>query len=1106
MKAHRIAQLFVCCLLAGHTWADDFSDSVRHTFIETAHYRLATSNDVSLFATADDSAGLSNGVPVELLEGNGSDEQQWELEVWDDDLYRIKMLTDPWFLRADAETDGWGDGDPVKIHSWMNWNSQMWQIHRLGDGLVGIEMGDTGYYLDTPALSAGTPLQISQWHGGDNQRWVLQLRANVQSPAIVKGTDGNLLVFFKQFSPTNGVQGLLYASDDDGESWTQRYVFDEQAVYGPTFFANESALYMMYIDTSDATKLQLKKSTDHGVSWSNHVLATYPYVISTSGGADMLVKDGILYYSFSDRGGTVDDTGWSSNFRLRVASASVASDLTSPANWIITDPLECPSDPAAPNTRKGWLEPNCMTGPDGRVWVIARVDQFELGSVAAVLKVSDDRTSLEFANQYPAPDNEPGFLDAPWAGASKFHFLYDEVSGKYLVLSNPFMGAPSANTSHLNARNVLALYESDNLKDFRLVKTLIDDDLLEDWSLSSWHTGFQYPAAVIDGSDLKFVSRTAYNGFWNQHDANLGTYHELENFRSYLSPDGEVAHYTFDLPNDSGKDTSKMRGTSADLYGAIYNAAGQFGGCLVFDGANDWAGLQNRVSPKFHQSEAVSFSAWIKKTSESGTVYSSAINDLNTGLCLKFVSGMLRMTGRSQAGDDLQVMDFSFPADSDWHHITAVWDFAGDAMRLWLDGAPQAGAGTVIFSGTVYLRSAPARQDSIGCFFTGRDFFAGAMDDIRFFSRDLNSWEIADLYNGKEYTQGELIAAESFDYPLGTVINAGDRLGDGIDGFAAAWQFEVNSGEIVSNLTFPGLASSGNALRLIRNDSGWLFRGLDEYLTEGTYYFSFLFRRDDSNNDGSENWRWLIKHAKSTPVGASTKIAAGSTSVELTSLIVTGDSAQAGTVPYLLSEPALMLLRFTIDDDGAETASMKWYHSSDALPSDDQQIVWDVNSAGEFSGGGGWQLILPANIPAMIIDEFRMGSSLSSVLPGGYSAWATGIGLVGPAWADADGDGILNLYEYGLDGDPLDAGKVGQPLFFSRDGDALKCIYPVRFDADGVLRYTLLTSTNLASGLWQTNAYTVAGTNVTGNTLNFVTNSVPASEPAGFVKLMIEED
>ena len=106
---------------------------------------------------------------------------------------------------------------------------------------------------------------------------------------------------------------------------------------------------------------------------------------------------------------------------------------------MFSSPKAFPATPAVQGIRKGWLEPNCARGPDGRIWVIARVDHEPEGNVAALLKLSTDRKQLEFKNQYPAVKDETGFFHAPWAGSAKFHILFDDVSGRYLVMSNPYL-------------------------------------------------------------------------------------------------------------------------------------------------------------------------------------------------------------------------------------------------------------------------------------------------------------------------------------------------------------------------------------------------------------------------------------------------------------------------------------------------------------------------------------------------------------------------------------------------------------------------------------------------------------------------------------------
>ena len=63
-------------------------------------------------------------------------------------------------------------------------------------------------------------------------------------------------------------------------------------------------------------------------------------------------------------------------------------------------------------------------------------------------------------------------------------------------------------------------------------------------------------------------------------------------------------------------------------------------------------------------------------------------------------------------------------------------------------------------------------------------------------------------------------------------------------------------------------------------------------------------------------------------------------------------------------------------------------------------------------------------------------------------------------------------------------------------------MHPKRSD-DPALIYTVETTTNLVSGVWTNDGYTVTGTNVTGGPLNFVTNDVDTVREKAFIRLRI---
>ncbi|HKL21022.1 MAG TPA: hypothetical protein VJ904_04405, partial [Tichowtungia sp.] len=131
-------------------------------------------------------------------------------------------------------------------------------------------------------------------------------------------------------------------------------------------------------------------------------------------------------------------------------------------------------------------------------------------------------------------------------------------------------------------------------------------------------------------------------------------------------------------------------------------------------------------------------------------------------------------------------------------------------------------------------------------------------------------------------------------------------------------------------------------------------------------------------------------------------------------------------------------------------------------------------------------------------------SLVSGVALSGYDVWAAGwSNNIGVAANDFDGDGLNNLYEYGMGGNPTNALDRGTLPTFTRYGSRFLYIYPQRSD-DGSLIYTVETTTNLLdSGSWTHIGTTVIGTNVTGGEISFVTNDVDTVESEKYIRLKI---
>ncbi|MEA2068517.1 MAG: hypothetical protein U9P12_04890 [Verrucomicrobiota bacterium] len=147
------------------------------------------------------------------------------------------------------------------------------------------------------------------------------------------------------------------------------------------------------------------------------------------------------------------------------------------------------------------------------------------------------------------------------------------------------------------------------------------------------------------------------------------------------------------------------------------------------------------------------------------------------------------------------------------------------------------------------------------------------------------------------------------------------------------------------------------------------------------------------------------------------------------------------------------------------------------------------------------------------IDNVRITSNLE--LGSSYSQWAADSGLDMGVNDDPtdnpDGDGLNNLYEYGLGGDPTNGADQGiSPAYVvTMDGGTnwFTYVYPKRSSAESGIAYHLETDTDLvlAPG-WTNGNYEVLGTWVTGGEFNYVTNRVSTDgEAQQFIQLIIEE-
>ncbi len=163
-----------------------------------------------------------------------------------------------------------------------------------------------------------------------------------------------------------------------------------------------------------------------------------------------------------------------------------------------------------------------------------------------------------------------------------------------------------------------------------------------------------------------------------------------------------------------------------------------------------------------------------------------------------------------------------------------------------------------------------------------------------------------------------------------------------------------------------------------------------------------------------------------------------------------------------------------------------------------------VDSGSNFTDGYAG-LLAPHAGYASKFDNFAL-----RLVVGGYEGWAAGWGDVdiGAKTNDYDADGLVNIYEYGLGGDPTNALDQGTAPEFGVENiggtNWFAYIHPQLSDPDSGLSYYLETSTDLVVGAWTNSGYSVAGTNVTSGELDFVTNVTGMVEGKKFIRLIIE--
>lgn len=329
------------------------------------------------------------------------------------------------------------------------------------------------------------------------------------SPSLLRLPSGRLLSSMDVFAgsaPQNLT--LIFFSDDEGETW--HYLTELFPCFWGRMFFRNGRLYMLGCST-EYGDLLIGASDNEGRDW------TLPTVLFRGG---CHTKERGLHRApmpFCEHAGRiwtdVQFGSWKAaemNDAVLSAPADCA-DYTDPTVWRMTDiwryAEKMENEPLRDPGAAGVIEGNTVVSPDGKLYDFLRY----VRGKCLLLKVDEND-----------PDRMPSFAGLAELPIipSKFEIQHDEKTGDYYAICSRALDDPPTK------RNLLSLFRSSDLLHWECVSDLIDERYADPEK-----AGFQYVSFHIEGDDILFLSRTAWNNPHSFHNSNYQTFHRIRNFR-----------------------------------------------------------------------------------------------------------------------------------------------------------------------------------------------------------------------------------------------------------------------------------------------------------------------------------------------------------------------------------------------------------------------------------------------------------------------------------------------------------------------------------------------------------------------------------------------
>lgn len=324
----------------------------------------------------------------------------------------------------------------------------------------------------------------------------------VGCPSIAILPNGGYVASHSWFGPeTHNDSSEVFGSSDRGKSW--RRLASLRGQWWSTLFVRRGGLYILGV-SREYGDIVIRRSEDGGATWTtprdghSGLLAQGRYHCAP---VPVIVHQGRLWRAFELAEGPRPQ--WSA----LVLSAAEDADLLEAAQWRMSEKLQHLW------SNSQWIEGNMVVAPDGKLVNVLRTSG--VADRAAIVHVDDDGRRLSH-------DRTKDLVALP-GGGSKFTIRFDPQTRRYWTIGNKQSDPPAG-------RNVLALSSSADLRTWNV------ETLLLRHADSQGHA-WQYVDWLFDGPDLVAVSRTAWDGAHNYHDANYLTFHRITGFRSKTMAD-----------------------------------------------------------------------------------------------------------------------------------------------------------------------------------------------------------------------------------------------------------------------------------------------------------------------------------------------------------------------------------------------------------------------------------------------------------------------------------------------------------------------------------------------------------------------------------------